>query len=144
MTARHGWSIIVTVSALMAGCASTTKPVASATDDARSSEPARPAPVVAEAPAPPPKRLTDRPAWWLDEPALTPTGFAATVEAEGASVLEARASAVELAMQAAATYDRADDARIDKTLIINPSPGVYKAFVYVSTPGATAQVPESP
>ncbi len=95
---------------------------------------ARETPETPPAVAAAPRRTTDKPTWWLDEPKLTAAGHAATVEAEGETILAARAAAVELAMQTASN----SAAHIDKTLIVNPAPGRYKAFVYVVWPGAAA------
>lgn len=104
-------------------------------------EPASAAPAVTIAP---PSDVTgapsDRPAWWLDAPTTTESGFAATVEAEGASVLEARAAAVDEALTLAAAHAADTEAHIEKTLITNPAPGRYKAFILVTAARrATAQ-----
>ena len=91
----------------------------------------------------------DRPAWWLEQPRVGEGAFAATVQADGQTVKEARASAVDAAMETLAAHygGPREDARIEKTLIVSPSPGVYRAFVYVAVDdraSATASAGDRP
>jgi hypothetical protein len=77
---------------------------------------------------------TAKPAWWMDDPNFGAHGFVATVQADGSSVTEARAAAIEEARAVVARHYGAarDDVSIEKTLITSPERGRYTAFVYVA------------
>lgn len=74
-----------------------------------------------------------QPAWWLDEPVTDEQAFRATVHADADSVPAARAAAVESALALVQTHFGAPrpDAQIEKTFIVSPEPGTYRAFVLV-------------
>jgi hypothetical protein len=83
---------------------------------------------------PPPSARASRPAWWMDDPNFGAHGFVATVQAEGDSVKEARAAAIDEARAVVARHYGVarDDVSIEKTLITSAKRGHYTAFVYVA------------